>query len=54
MPVTQSYQLFHALKDNGVPVRFVAYPVGGHSPEDPAHQVDVDRRYVEWFTEHLK
>jgi len=54
VPITQSYQLFHALKDNGVPVRFFAYPVGGHSPEDPAHQVDVDRRYVEWFTTYLK
>ena len=30
--VTQSYELFHALKDNGVPVRFFAYPVGGHFP----------------------
>lgn len=54
VPITQSYQLYHALKDNGVPVKFIAYPVGGHSPEDPAHQVDIDRRYVEWLAPYLK
>ncbi|PYQ16013.1 MAG: hypothetical protein DMF80_06840 [Acidobacteria bacterium] len=54
VPITQSYQLYHALKDNGVAVKFVAYPVGGHSPDDPVHQVDVDRRYVEWLSQHLR
>jgi dipeptidyl aminopeptidase/acylaminoacyl peptidase len=54
VPITQSFQMYHALKDNGVPVKFVAYPVGGHSPEDPAHQIDIDRRYVEWLAPYLK
>ncbi|MCU1230899.1 MAG: hypothetical protein JWO97_3783, partial [Acidobacteria bacterium] len=54
VPVTQSYEMFHALKDNGKTVKFIAYPVGGHSPEDPVHQSDIDRRYVEWFTQYLK
>ena len=52
--VTQSYELFHALKDNGVPVRFFAYPVGGHFPNDPVRQMDVYRRWTEWLVEHLK
>ena len=30
------------------------YPVSGHSPEDPIHQADIDRRYVEWFGQYLK
>ena len=34
VPVTQSYSLYHALRDNGVAARFIAYPVPGHSPED--------------------
>jgi len=54
VPITESYQMFHALKDNGVPVKFIAYPVSGHSPADPVHQSDVDRRYVEWFATYLK
>ncbi len=52
--ITQSYQLFHALKDNGVPVRFFAYPVAGHSPGDPVRMMDIYRRWVEWMDEHLK
>jgi len=52
--VTQSYELFHALKDNGVPVRFFAYPVGGHFPNDPVRQADVYRRWTEWLVDHLK
>lgn len=54
VPITQSYQMYRALKDNGVTTKFIAYPLGGHSPGDPAHQSDVDRRYVEWFTTYLK
>ncbi len=52
--ITQSYELYHALKDNGVPVRFFAYPVGGHFPADPVRQMDVYRRWSEWLVQHLK
>jgi dipeptidyl aminopeptidase/acylaminoacyl peptidase len=52
--ITQSYELFHALKDNGVPVRFFAYPVSGHFPNDPVRQMDVYRRWSEWLVDHLK
>jgi dipeptidyl aminopeptidase/acylaminoacyl peptidase len=48
--VTQSYKLYHALKDNGVTVKFIAYPTGGHFPPDPVHQRDVRRRWIEWIT----
>jgi dipeptidyl aminopeptidase/acylaminoacyl peptidase len=54
VPVVQSYQLFRALRDNEVPVRFIAYPVSGHGPEDPLRQVDIEKRYVEWFSQYLK
>jgi dipeptidyl aminopeptidase/acylaminoacyl peptidase len=52
--VTQSFKFYHALKDNGVPVKFVAYPVSGHFPGDPVRQKDVYRRWVGWLDEHLK
>ena len=28
--ITQSYRLYHALRDNGVATQFIAYPVSGH------------------------
>jgi dipeptidyl aminopeptidase/acylaminoacyl peptidase len=52
--ITQSYSLFHALKDNGVEVKFFAYPVGGHFPGDPVRQMDVFRRWSDWLDQHLK
>jgi dipeptidyl aminopeptidase/acylaminoacyl peptidase len=47
--VTGSYKIYHALKDNGVPVQFVAFPGGGHSPADPVRALERDRRWVEWI-----
>lgn len=52
--VSQSYKLFHALKDNGVEVKFVVYPVGGHFPSDPVHRRDLRRRWVEWIDQHFE
>lgn len=51
--VTQSYKLYHALRDNGVPTRFFAYPIPGHSPADPVRQRDVDRRWIGWLHQYL-
>jgi dipeptidyl aminopeptidase/acylaminoacyl peptidase len=51
--VSQSYKLYHALEDNGVEVKFVVYPVGGHFPGDPVHQRDVRRRWIAWIAEHF-
>jgi dipeptidyl aminopeptidase/acylaminoacyl peptidase len=53
VPPTQSFKLYHALRDNGVTTKFVAYPVPGHFPDDPVRQRDVYRRWVEWMDQHL-
>lgn len=52
--VTQGYSLYHALKDNGVPVKFIAFPVAGHFPSDPVRQMDVFRYWVDWMDKYLK
>jgi len=51
--ITNGYKLYHALRDRNVPVKFIAYPVAGHSAPDPVHQRDVLRRWVEWFNGHF-
>ena len=53
VPITQAYSYYHALRDNGVTVQFVGYPLPGHSPTDPVHQRDVDRRWIEWVKKHF-
>jgi dipeptidyl aminopeptidase/acylaminoacyl peptidase len=35
VPATESYELYHALKDRQVPVRFVAVPGAHHTPDSP-------------------
>jgi dipeptidyl aminopeptidase/acylaminoacyl peptidase len=52
--VTQGYALYHALKDNGVPVKFIAFPISGHAPSDPVRRRDMYRRWVEWMDQYLK
>jgi dipeptidyl aminopeptidase/acylaminoacyl peptidase len=54
VPITQSYEMYHALRDHHVPVRFFAYPVAGHHPGDPVRRLDVDRRWVDWLAHYLK
>jgi len=52
--ISQSYKLYHALKDNNVKVKFIAYPVPGHYPADPVHRRDILRRWVEWIEDHFE
>jgi dipeptidyl aminopeptidase/acylaminoacyl peptidase len=52
--IGQSYQLYHALKDNQVPVKFFAYPTAGHFPGDPVRVMDVYRRWTAWMDQYLK
>ena len=54
VPIVQSFEMYRALSDNGVPVQFIAFPVSGHSPDDPVHQGEIDRRYIDWFKKYLK
>lgn len=51
--IPQAYKLYRALSDNKVPVKFVAYPVPGHSPSDPIRSRDVWRRWVDWLQPRL-
>jgi len=53
VPITQSFQLYHVLMDNGVTTQFIAYPVTGHSPSDPVHSRDIDRRWIAWLAKYL-
>jgi dipeptidyl aminopeptidase/acylaminoacyl peptidase len=54
VPITQSYLMYHALKANGVTVKFFAYPVPGHFPGDPVRQMDVYRRWMSWIDQYMK
>lgn len=54
VPITNSYAMYHALKDNGVTVKFIAIPVGGHSPGDPVRASETFRVWIDWLNQYLK
>jgi dipeptidyl aminopeptidase/acylaminoacyl peptidase len=54
VPVTQSYEYWHALRELGVPSELVIYPGEGHLFQKPANQRDVAQRVAGWFDRWLK
>ncbi|MBV9296426.1 MAG: prolyl oligopeptidase family serine peptidase, partial [Acidobacteriaceae bacterium] len=52
-PAPQSFEFWHALKTLGVPTQLVVYPGEGHSFRDARNRVDVTKRALSWFQEHL-
>ena len=54
VPIVNSYEMYHALKDHGVPVEFYVYPADTHFPGDIVHTTDVYGRWVAWMEKYLK
>jgi dipeptidyl aminopeptidase/acylaminoacyl peptidase len=54
VPVSQAYEFYTGLKDVGVETEMVVYPREGHSLQEYAHQLDVQKRVMAWFDKHLK
>jgi dipeptidyl aminopeptidase/acylaminoacyl peptidase len=54
VPITQSYKLYHALQDNGVTTKFIAWPVAAHNASDPVRQRERNRFWLEWMDTYLQ
>src|SRR5581483_998257 len=52
-PAPQSFEFWHALKDEGVPTELVVYPNEGHGFRNPEHRIDVLERTLDWFDHYL-
>jgi dipeptidyl aminopeptidase/acylaminoacyl peptidase len=53
VPISQGYELYNALRRQGVPVKMVVYPRQPHGLQEPKHQLDAMQRNVEWFDHWL-
>ena len=53
VPISQGYELYNALKRQGVPVKMVVYPRQPHGLQEPKMQLDAMQRNVEWFDQQL-
>ena len=54
VPIVNSYEMYHALRDNGVHTEFYAYPADTHFPGDIVRTTDIYKRWVDWMEKYLK
>ncbi|MBV8244452.1 MAG: S9 family peptidase [Candidatus Eremiobacteraeota bacterium] len=54
VPVTMSYALYHALKDNHRTVRFVVFDAPTHGPNTPRNTEELTDLWIGWFDRYLK
>ncbi len=54
VPFTESFSLYHALKENGVAVRLVGIPAAHHSPADPVRHEAYLATIWAWLGDHLR
>jgi dipeptidyl aminopeptidase/acylaminoacyl peptidase len=54
VPVSQGYELYHALQRQGVTTQLVVYPGMTHGPGDPAAELDLMERHLEWVERYVR
>lgn len=52
-PAPQSFEFWHALRDQHVPAQLVVYPNEGHGFVNPEHRTDVLVRSLDWFAKYM-
>ena len=54
VPISQGYELYNALKQQGVPTRMIVLPRMPHGPNEPKMQVAAMQSNLDWFEKYLK
>ncbi|HKI43699.1 MAG TPA: S9 family peptidase [Balneolales bacterium] len=54
VPIINSYEMYHALRDNGVHTEFYAYPANTHFPHDIVRTTSIFKRWVGWMVKYVK
>lgn len=54
VPMVQSFAMYRALKDKGVPVRFVLYPSPTHGPGNALQAADLTELWIGWLDKYMK
>jgi dipeptidyl aminopeptidase/acylaminoacyl peptidase len=53
VPPPNSYELYQALKDRGIPVKLVFYKGFGHAINKPKQQRSLMEQNYEWFSKYI-
>lgn len=54
VPITQGYEIYNALKRQGVETEMLVYPRMPHGPREPKFVLDIAKRHVEWVENHIR
>lgn len=54
VPISQGYELYNALKQQGVPTRMLVLPRQPHGPTEPRMQLAAMKSNLEWFEKYLR
>ena len=54
VPISQGYEFYNALKQQGVPTRMIVLPRQPHGPNEPKMQLAAMQSNLEWFDKYLK
>lgn len=54
VPISQGYELYNALKQQGVPTRMLVLPRQPHGPNEPKMQIAAMQSNLDWFEKYLK
>lgn len=53
VPISQGYELYNALRQQGVPTRMLVLPRQPHGPNEPKMLLKVMQTNIEWFDKYL-
>lgn len=53
VPTSQGYELYSALKRQGVTTKMVVYPRTPHGPREPKFLLDIMQRHLDWVDHYL-
>lgn len=54
VPISQGFELYNALKQQGVPVRMIVLPRQPHGPTEPKMQLAAMQANLDWFEKYLR
>ncbi len=54
VPISQGYEFYNALKQQGVPTRMIVLPRQPHGPVEPKMQLAAMQSNLDWFEKYLK
>jgi dipeptidyl aminopeptidase/acylaminoacyl peptidase len=54
VPTSQGYELYNALKRQGVTTKMVVYPRTPHGPREPKFILDIAQRHLDWVDKYAR